>query len=305
MIDSINDTYLERCPICSFKIKLWRIKDTEFGKFKIDRCVSCGYAFVNPRPSIRFLKEFYATSGHGDWTEADGVTASDLIEREKKFPNSTKDAQRIIATANALGYSGQERRLLDVGCGYGFFTREALANGFSVDAIELASKERGLAHEMTGLEPKPTTFEDYEHDGDLYSIILMSQILEHAQDVVLWVEKARSLLVDGGGLIIAVPNFDGIFRRVMQENEPYIIPPAHLNYFGSKNLSLLLEAHGFEVEKVQWVSRIMPTAFEKRFSWAGKSVLSTIQLVSSGAMNTIDLLRMGLFINVYAKKRPS
>ena len=196
-------------------------------------------------------------------------------------------------------------KLLDVGCGYGFFTKEALANGFSVDAIEIASKERKVACEITGIELELTTFEDLEHEGDYYSVILMSQILEHARDVSFWVEKARDLLVDNGGLIIALPNFDGIFRRVMQENEPYITPPAHLNYFGSKNLALLLETHGFEVEKVQWVSRIMPAAFEKRFSWAGKGGLFMMEQVSSNIMKVIDLFRMGIFINVYARKRSS
>lgn len=303
MIDQFNELHAECCPICLSAIKLWRVKSTRHGEFKIDKCLTCGFAFVNPRPSMKFIEAFYSAGGHGDWTLADNVTAESILQKEKEFPNSTKDAERIFSTVDTLGLSSGRRRLLDVGCGYGFFSREALARGFTVDAMELAPRERELAREMTGQEPLATTFEDFIHEENYYSMILMSQILEHARDAVGWVNKARNLLADEGMLVIAVPNFEGIFRWVMQENEPYIIPPAHLNYFARKSLTLLLEAQGFEVEKVQWVSRILPVAFEKRFGWTGKFGLSLMQIASSNLMRTIDLLRMGLFLNIYARRR--
>ena len=90
------------------------------------------------------------------------------------------------------------------------------------------------------------------------------KILEHALDVNGWVRKAGSLLAPGGVLAIALPNFGSFLRLALQENDPYVCPPAHLNYFTAKNLSLLLQRHGFSVAAVQWISRINPTLVVQR-----------------------------------------
>ena len=49
-----------------------------------------------------------------------------------------------------------------MGCGYGFFSREALRKGFEGVAIELASNERAIAERMTDLKPMRVSFEGFE-----------------------------------------------------------------------------------------------------------------------------------------------
>ena len=130
----------------------------------------------------------------------------------------------------------------------------------------------------------------------------MSQILEHALDVNQWTKKAYALLRDSGMLVVALPNFDSIFRRVMQENEPFICPPAHLNFFNPTSLTNLLEKHGFKVEETQWVSRLPTTTFEKRLPGFIKPALPLVSAVSDATLKVIDTLRLGMIINVYARK---
>ena len=130
----------------------------------------------------------------------------------------------------------------------------------------------------------------------------MSQILEHALDVNQWTKKAYALLRDSGMLVVALPNFDSIFRRVMQENEPYICPPAHLNFFNPASLANLLKKHGFKVEETQWVSRLPTTTFEKRLPGFIKPALPLVSAVSDATLKVIDTLHSGMMINVYARK---
>ena len=73
----------------------------------------------------------------------------------------------------------------------------------------------------------------------------MSQILEHACDINLWMEKVHGLLKEEGLVAIAVPNFNSFLRFFLEEREPYITPPAHLNFFSPTSLGRLLEKHGF------------------------------------------------------------
>ena len=103
-------------------------------------------------------------------------------------------------------------------------------------------------------------------------------------------------------MAIAVPNYGSIFRMIMQEHDPYICPPAHLNFFNPNSLSKLLEKHGFKVERIQWVSRIPKKSFERRLPEFIKLLLPVINVASSVFLKIIDAFHLGIMINIYARK---
>ncbi len=242
------------CPLCKSPAYPWAVKKSENDTYAIDRCTKCGYAFVNPRPTMDFLKEHYRHFGHG--ASLNPPTFASVMAAENADPNSTIDAKRIIATIKLLlgNRRNMSKRLLDVGTGYGFFSREAVNNEFKVVALDLAENERSISRSVSGIDPISTTFEDLELEHASMSVVLMSQILEHALDVESWVCKAWELLENDGILAVALPNFGSLQRRLLQENEPYICPPDHLNFFTPEALTLLLKNNGFTVEKIQHVS---------------------------------------------------
>lgn len=296
----------ETCPVCACAISEWRTKRNGDANYHIERCRSCGFAFVNPRPSLAYLADYYARFGHNNsMRSADfAPTLDSVVAQERVEPNSTLDARRLIATIEALR-GGSGGRLLDVGCGYGFFSKEALRAGFDVAALELADNERRIAAAMTGLDPAAISFEQYAAAPGSMSAILMSQILEHAHDVNEWLSKSNRLLQPQGILAIALPNFGSATRLLMQENEPYITPPEHLNYFSARNLSALLRKHGFRIEKVEWVSRIPRRAFEKRLPRFALPALPLVRLVSGTSLALLDSLGLGVMLNVYGRKLPA
>lgn len=303
MPDNSEEKQYETCPICNSPIKKWRSKSVGKDNYNMDLCGSCGFCFVNPRPSFQFLMNYYSLFGHSN--DYAGKKAPDLefvLEKEKTDPNSTIDARRLIKTIKSLARNTKSNKFLDVGCGYGVFSKEAMGAGFDVIALELAKNEREIAKGMTGLDPIATSFEDFDCAPESVGVVFMSQILEHALDINLWIQKSRNLLVDNGIMAIALPNYGSIFRMIMQDKEPYICPPAHLNFFNPRSLSTLLEKHGFAVEAVQWVSRIPRSTFEKRMPGFGKPLLPLVQLASSASLKMIDALRLGSIINVYGRK---
>lgn len=298
-----EQTRYDACPVCSGAIAPWRVKKVGSDQYALDLCASCGYCFVNPRPSLSFLTEFYSSPG-GKRVEkaADVADAQSVAAQERRYPNSTIDARRLIRTIKSLLQDGGSKRFLDVGCGYGFFSKEALEAGFEVAALELAPNERRITSELTGLDPAACSFEEFQCAPASLTAILMSQILEHALDVNLWLKKAHELLVDHGIIAIALPNFGSVFRMLLQENDPYICPPAHLNFFSPTSLTRLLEKHGFSVQAVQWVSRIPTNAVEKRLPRVGKPLLPVIEALASMFTKAVDVSHLGMMINVYGRK---
>ena len=297
-----NEPY-SKCPSCRGTLTFWRSKTVGEHTYRIDSCTECGYSFVNPRPSFDFLMEYYSSYGHShDEVIRSAPSFEKVMESEKANPNSTLDAKRIVATLNKLGLSGGGRTFLDVGCGYGFFSKAAIQAGFQVTAIELAEQERAIARKNCGIVAQSCSYESFSNEAVLFDVVLMSQILEHALDVNQWLKKTREMMNDSGVLVIALPNFNSIFRRILQENESFISPPAHLNFFSPKSLSNLLQRHGYIVEETQWVSRIPSTSFERRLPSFAKPLLPVIQGASEAALKCIDTLHMGMIINVYARK---
>jgi SAM-dependent methyltransferase len=298
------ETVSDKCFVCSAQGRFWASVNTPHGKFRIVRCAECGVAFVNPRPTSEFISSFYSTCGHGSPEER---TLERVLEDERKYPNSTLDAQRIVENIHRFLMNGpcEERRsLLDIGCGYGFFSREARLRGFDVTALEVAAEERGIAMQIAGLRPLPISFEAFECREDSFSALLMSQILEHALDVNLWIAKAHRLLAPAGILALALPNFGSFLRFLMREKEPYICPPAHLNFFTIKGLSMLLRRHGFHVLKAESVSRIDSDVVMRRAPFSRVLGRNVLRLATKCCFSPFDSMGLGMMINLYARKQP-
>jgi 2-polyprenyl-3-methyl-5-hydroxy-6-metoxy-1,4-benzoquinol methylase len=240
--------------------------------------------------------QFYADSGHGDEPRQ---TLQIVIDAETRNPNSTIDAERMTGEMLDILKRGEvtDRSFLDVACGYGFFSKKALEKGFKVTSLEIAGTERGIAKEMTGLEPVPLFFEDYTVDSKSFSAILMSQILEHALDVNAWIAKVSALLIPGGVLAVALPNFNSFLRIFLGVDEPYICPPAHLNFFTKKSLEKLLKKHGLLLVSCCYVSRINQDVIKKRFPGIAGKILPVASM-----LRIADTLGIGMMLNMYAVK---
>lgn|GEM_PF-3360279 len=130
---------------------------------------------------------------------------------------------------------------------------------------------------------------------------MLSQILEHVQDVQNWIQKAHTLLSNDGLIVVALPNFDNLTRMILQEKEPYICPPAHLNYFNKTSLVKLLESNGFQIEKVEFDSRIPLSSIEKRMILK-KNTVPIFNIAVKIILKIMNLTGRGIMLNVYARK---
>ena len=100
--------HYKNCPICSLSIKPWKNKTVNEINYNIDLCGSCGYAFVNPRPSMNFLINYYSSlEGKIDDRDEhsiiyDNLNLQSILAGEKVCPNSTIDAKNIVNKIKSL-----------------------------------------------------------------------------------------------------------------------------------------------------------------------------------------------------------
>lgn len=142
--------------------------------------------------------------------------------------------------------------------GWGYASEFASQIGCEVTAIEQSPEcVASLRQRLGGSgEVLLASFEDFQESAArAYDFILMSQVLEHSVDPSFWLLKARRLLKEGGVLIVAVPQFSGMYS-FLGLNDPFICPPEHLNFFTKKSLRAFAELAGFRHLATKSYSRI-------------------------------------------------
>jgi SAM-dependent methyltransferase len=294
---------ISACPACGSPVKKpWLSREIAGVKFNLDKCGACGTGYVNPPPSAASLKSFYACCGHGSksLTSLDQVMASEI-----EFPNSTVDARRLVTYATELlgpCQSGQPQAL-DIGSGYGFFSKAALEQGFQVVAVNPARAENRIFQQLNGFEPIPCFFEEVDFGAKKFDLVILSQVLEHLLDPFQVLEKVRNLMKPKGVVAIAVPNVDAILIKILKSRSSFLGLPQHIIHFSRKGLSAILQRSGFDVNLHMYISRIPYYSISNRLNIQGRSrklvnyILRFSQWAPLGIANRLGL---GLFQNVWA-----
>ncbi len=209
----------------------------EDNSFKIVKCKECGFMYVNPRPNQeslrRYYNRYYLSKSKTDIVKDWGKDMK-LVFKEAK--------EKIVAEYI-------DGRLLDVGCGFGFFLdsmKDSKLNLFGVDldgsAINFARKKFHIKN-INNVD-----FLDNEFPDNYFDVVTMFYILEHVQDPKLFLFEAFRVLKEGGVLVIRVPHNEPLLR--LKRYFPFLPfsfnAPMHLNDFSFRTLKLVLKLTGFE-----------------------------------------------------------
>jgi SAM-dependent methyltransferase len=137
-------------------------------------------------------------------------------------------------------------RILDIGCGAGFFLEaarscgwEAYGTEFSVHALDIV-RAKGL--EVVQAPVPRNTFEP-----NYFDVVTSFEVVEHLRDPNGEADLMRHLLRLGGLLYCTTPNFNAATRRVLGHQWVVIEYPEHLCYYTHSSLRDWLGRHGFSV----------------------------------------------------------
>ncbi len=230
-----SDAALGPCRICGADlgpaVTQPRSSYAAAGRFQIAACTGCGTGTTVPWPSDDELAACYAGSyGYG---------AHELIAAEKRY-RSRRLVERAALTTG---------RVLDVGCMFGFLLDEAAATGLETWGVELAS-EPAAAARARGHRVTTGTLDDHRaaHPDVRFDAIFAQHVVEHLPDPRAFFAAAAALLVPGGRLVIAVPNFAARLRRVAGRSWGWYQVPVHLHHLTAAGLRHLAHDAGLAVD---------------------------------------------------------
>lgn len=212
------------CLICKSE-KLITLKD--YTKFNLTKCGKCGFVFMKQIPTTEELSKHYSTYSYGREQYLSPITIKNynlLLDEFEKYRKNN--------------------RLLDVGCGMGFFLEQAKKRGWEVYGTEYSPKAVEI-NEAKGIKMmqgqlNSTLFKDTDFD-----IVTSFEVIEHINNPLEEVREIYKLLRKGGLFYCTTPNFNSLLRYYLKENYNVINYPEHLSYYTKKTLNKLLTENGF------------------------------------------------------------
>ena len=163
---------------------------------------------------------------------------------------AASEARRVAALVRQLHLRPGER-VLDIGCGSGHVTHGCSQRGARVVATDIAPagvtaardrfREAGafVAGDAYALPLRPASFD----------AVVLSEVLEHLEDVDAALGEARQLLRPRGRLLIAVPCRETITQHLCIHCNQLTPANAHLHSFDAERLAEHLDRQGMRITR--------------------------------------------------------
>lgn len=83
---------------------------------------------------------------------------------------------------------------------------------------------------------------------ETFDVIMLWEVLEHLQDLDLFIKLAHKRLNHGGKIILSVPNYNKIYNYPNREKDTVFqdLPPIHVNFFTKENITNVFKLNQFK-----------------------------------------------------------
>jgi 2-polyprenyl-3-methyl-5-hydroxy-6-metoxy-1,4-benzoquinol methylase len=226
------------CPACRIVL----VPRFEKNELTYRGCPGCGGAFA-------------------DVPEGEPARYHDYLpELTKTLPEATR--KRYGETLDLLEPFRTSGRLLDVGCGAGWFVEAAAARGWQAEGTEVsrAAVDFGKAR---GLRVHQGIIKDAGVAPGSLDVVSLFEVLEHVVRPGELLRECAAILRPGGALYLTTPNFASLSRRLLGKDW-WAVSRDHVSIHTSRTLRVLCTAEGFVPLRLR-SRNILPHEIRKAF----------------------------------------
>jgi 2-polyprenyl-3-methyl-5-hydroxy-6-metoxy-1,4-benzoquinol methylase len=222
-------SYHSSCLICESK-KLLTLKGYE--KHDLVKCSSCSFVFMRAIPSADELNAHYSRYTYNSEKYLSPITIKSynlLLDEFERYRKSN--------------------RILDVGCGAGFFLDQAKKRGWEVYGTEYSTRAVEVC-KAKGINMKEGVLQRKNFDEADFDVITSFEVIEHINNPIKEVDEIYAILRKGGLFYCTTPNFNSLLRFYLKDDYNIISYPEHLCYFTNQTLHKVLKKAGFVRDKM-------------------------------------------------------
>jgi SAM-dependent methyltransferase len=201
-------------------------------------CERCGLVHSHPLPTAAQLEAYYGTTEGWEArmrpeadVDAEAERAGKLAVKHQRY------ARERDLLAPCLPAAGEQRRVLDFGCGLGAWLDVLQDDGWETWGIEPGPQQREIAarrHRMVDQAPAEPTFE----------LIVVNHVFEHLPDPLAVMRRLAAAAVPAGKIFVSVPDLGRLGEHGKWN---YVKGERHICSYTASSLSSLLGLAGFRV----------------------------------------------------------
>ena len=237
----------------------------DFGREQIRRCQECGLLYIHPLPSEEETREVYGESYfHNDQfmhgTNAALFGYADYVaERFNKQPQFAAIAREI---AELVPPSTSRPRLLEVGCGFGYFLDVAFEENFDVSGLEfnphaVERLKRKYAFPIACGALETASLPPHSVDA-----AVLFDVIEHLRDPFTALDRLHGALAPDGVLVLSTVDAESWSSRLLGKRlEDFRRTREHLFFFSRETIRAVLVRHGFEVLHIRSIGHTFDLGF--------------------------------------------
>lgn len=170
------------------------------------------------------------------------------IDKQYEYRKKIFGEDRYKYIFERLELNPSESKLLDLGCGAGYFLSTLKDKHIDYKGLEVTPhlvrycQEKGLNVESTDLS---------DEKDELYDVITMFDVLEHLSDPISLLNTINTKIKPGGFCIAFTPNIHSVGYELMEGKQNTLLPFEHLCFFNKQSLEYLSKETGFEIHSIE------------------------------------------------------
>ena len=237
-----------------------RLADQSGKVYYLVQC-SCGFVYLNPRPTESEIGAFYKHPEYEPYL-GDGL----LYRMVQNWALRWK-YKKISRTNNRV-----KGKLLDIGGGQGGFCSYMKKKGWDTT---LQDPNDVVGNRKNNNDLKTIRSLCDLKDDDKYELITLWHSLEHIHNIEDLYHRIQKHLKSEGILVVAVPNLDAPERKYFNEDWAPYDAPRHLYHFTPDNLEHL--NNRYELSSINTYSLFQDTPYNIILSMKKKSLFNIIR----------------------------
>lgn len=239
---------LVKCPVCDSSQVKKILEVTDYfatqETFPLFDCDNCGFRFTNQFPSEEKIQPYYDSPQYISHSDTKNGLTNQLYHLCRKRMLTKKI--NLISKYSPPYKENITARLLDIGCGTGYFLDKARTNGYEISGIEKDKQSRKFAKNKFKLNVNDESAL-WSIEPNSFDIVTLWHVLEHLQHLNEVVSKLNNILKPEGFLVLALPNYNSYDAKVYKEHWAAYDVPRHLWHFTPNTVEKLLTKHKFKV----------------------------------------------------------
>lgn len=222
-------------------------KTPDYYHYRMVECNKCGLLYSNPVLEDNKVNQLYNDSKFEYDVEVDNLKATYGYYLEK-----------------ANKYVASKGKILEVGCGNGFFLDQAIDMGY-LDAVGIEPSIEAINKASIRIKPKIIhgIFNPNDFENESFDVACYFQVVEHIANVNGFLSGCYNKLNTGGVFLGIGHNVDSWLSKILKDKCP-IINDEHVYVFNKETLRKIFEKSGFKVLEVGSVANIYSLGY-----WVG------------------------------------